>query len=59
MKAVPNYNGIGMGVFSPFAAVNIDDCVKDGKLSELAEDAIHLLIPIRNTARRERASALF
>lgn len=33
IKAVPRYDGIGMGVFSPFAAVDIDDCVKDGKLS--------------------------
>jgi putative DNA primase/helicase len=43
IKAVPRYDGIGMGVFSPFAAVDIDDCVKDGKLSGLAEDVIHTL----------------
>ena len=43
LKAVFQYDGIGMGVFSPFAAVDIDDCVKDGKLSELAEDIIHTL----------------
>ena len=43
IKAVPQYDGIGMGVFSPFAAVDIDNCVKDGKLSELAEDVIHTL----------------
>jgi putative DNA primase/helicase len=43
IKAVPLYDGIGMGVFSPFAAVDIDDCVKDGKLSGLAEDVIHTL----------------
>ena len=30
IKAVPRYDDIGMGVFSPFAAVDIDDCVKDG-----------------------------
>ena len=43
IKAVPQYDGIGMGVFSPFAAVDIDDCVKDGELSGLAEDVIHTL----------------
>ena len=43
IKAVPRYDGIGMGVFSPFAAVDIDDCVKDGKLTGLAEDVIHTL----------------
>ncbi|HHV02301.1 MAG TPA: nucleoside triphosphatase [Bacteroidales bacterium] len=43
IKAVPRYDGIGMGVFSPFAAVDIDDCVKDGELSGLAEDVIHTL----------------
>ena len=43
IKAVPQYDGIGMGVFSPFAAVDIDDCVKDGKFSELTEDVIHTL----------------
>jgi putative DNA primase/helicase len=43
IKAVPRHDGIGMGVFSPFAAVDIDDCVKDGKLSELAEYVIYTL----------------
>ncbi len=43
LNVVPRCDGIGMGVFSPFAAVDIDDCVKDGKLSELAEDVIHTL----------------
>ena len=37
------YDGIGMGVFAPFAAVDIDGCVVDGKLSELAEDIIKRL----------------
>lgn len=43
IKTVPQYDGIGMGVFSPFAAVDIDDCVRNGELSELAEDVIHTL----------------
>mgnify|MGYP000952643638 FL=1 len=43
LKVAAPYDGIGMGVFSPFAAVDIDDCVKDGKLSGLAEDVIHTL----------------
>lgn len=43
LKVAAPYDGIGMGVFSSFAAVDIDDCVKDGKLSGLAEDVIHTL----------------
>lgn len=43
LKVAAPYDGIGMGVFSPFAAVDIDDCVKDGELSGLAEDVIHTL----------------
>jgi putative DNA primase/helicase len=43
LKVAPQYDGIGMGVLSPFAAVDIDDCVKEGKRSELAEDVIKTL----------------
>jgi putative DNA primase/helicase len=38
LKASPQYDGIGMGIFAPFAALDIDNCVLDGHLSELAED---------------------
>lgn len=37
------FSGIGMGVFSPFAAVDIDACVTDGKLTDLAQDIIQRL----------------
>jgi putative DNA primase/helicase len=43
LKAAPQYDGIGMGVFAPFAALDIDNCVLDGHLSELAEDIISTL----------------
>lgn len=43
LKASPQYDGIGMGVFAPFAALDIDNCVLDGHLSELAEDVISTL----------------
>ncbi len=41
MRYVKNYNGIGLGIFDGFCAVDIDHCVKDGKLSELAQDIIN------------------
>lgn len=34
------YSGIGMGVFGRFAAIDIDDCLHDGVLSDLAEDVV-------------------
>lgn len=37
------YSGIGMGVFGRFAAVDIDDCLHDGKLSDLAQDVVDTL----------------
>lgn len=38
-----NYDGIGMGVFQPFVAVDIDHCVDGGKLSDMATDIIEML----------------
>ncbi len=37
------YDGIGMGVFDSFVAVDIDHCVVDGKLSTLAQDIVDVL----------------
>lgn len=37
---VNDYDGIGIGVFDGFSAVDIDHCVVDGELSELALDII-------------------
>lgn len=34
------FSGIGMGVFGHFAAVDIDDCLYDGTLSDLARDVV-------------------
>lgn len=37
------YDGIGMGVFQPFVAVDIDHCVDGGKLSDMATDIVETL----------------
>lgn len=37
------YSDIGMGVFGRFAAVDIDDCLYNGKLSDLAQDVVDTL----------------
>lgn len=34
------YDGIGMGVFDLYFAVDIDDCVVDGKLTDMAQDIV-------------------
>ncbi len=41
MRYVKNYNGIGLGIFDGFCAVDIDHCVKDGKLSDLANEIVN------------------
>lgn len=33
-----NYSGLGIGVFPPFAAIDIDHCVENGRFSDLAEN---------------------
>ncbi len=37
------YEGVGLGIFRGFAAVDIDHCVKDGALSEMARDIIGIM----------------
>lgn len=37
------YDGIGLGIFDPFIAVDIDHCVEDGKLSETARYIVEKL----------------
>ncbi|MDP4120710.1 MAG: phage/plasmid primase, P4 family [Bacillota bacterium] len=34
------YSGIGIGIFNDICAIDIDHCVNDGKLSEMAQDII-------------------
>lgn len=34
------YNGIGLGIFDDLCAIDIDHCVKDGALSDMAQDII-------------------
>lgn len=38
-----SYDGIGMGMFRPFVAVDIDHCVDGGKLSDMATDIVETL----------------
>lgn len=38
-----SYDGIGMGMFQPFVAVDIDHCVDGGKLSDMATDIAETL----------------
>ena len=35
-----NYNGLGIGIFNGFAAIDIDHCISDGQLSDIAKDII-------------------
>lgn len=37
------YDGLGMGVFHGFSAIDIDHCINDGQLSEMAQDIIALM----------------
>lgn len=39
-SAASEYDGIGMGVFDGFCAVDIEHCVTDGKLSDRAQDIV-------------------
>ncbi len=41
MRYVDKYNGIGLGIFEPYCAVDIDHCVENGELSELAQDIVN------------------
>lgn len=37
------YDGVGIGVFDDICAVDIDDCVEDGTLSEMADDIVKMM----------------
>lgn len=37
------YDGLGMGIFHGFSAIDIDHCINDGQLSEMAQDIIALM----------------
>ena len=41
MRYVKNYNGIGLGIFDGYCAVDIDHCVTDGVLSDLANEIVN------------------
>lgn len=43
LKLAQSYDGIGMGIFKPFVAIDIDDCVTDGKLSDMATDIVETM----------------
>lgn len=43
LKVVDKYSGIGLGIFDGYCAVDIDHCVADGRLSELALDVINAM----------------
>lgn len=38
-----SYDGIGMGIFDGFCAVDIDHCVANGELSDMAKDIISIM----------------
>lgn len=40
VSCVSGYDGIGIGVFDDICAIDIDHCVADGKLSDMAQDII-------------------
>lgn len=37
------FDGIGIGIFDSVAAIDIDDCMKDGKLSAMAADIVETM----------------
>ena len=45
MIAINNgdYDGIGLGIFGDYVAIDIDHCVKDGEISEMAQDIINMM----------------
>ena len=43
LNVADRYSGIGLGIFDGYCAVDIDHCVADGKLSELALDVINAM----------------
>lgn len=43
INAIDNFDGIGLGVFNEYSAVDIDHCVEDGRISTAAQDIIDTL----------------
>ena len=43
LKVSECYDGIGLGLFPPLVGVDIDHCVKDGQLSDLAKSVVDCL----------------
>lgn len=37
------YDGLGIGIFGNIGAIDIDHCIKDGKLSDMASDIIEIM----------------
>ena len=46
------YSGIGLGIFDGYSAVDIDHCVKNGKLSEMALDIINTMNSTTSTTAK-------
>lgn len=42
-RLAAQYDGIGMGIFDGFCAIDIDHCVEDGVISSLASDIIAIM----------------
>lgn len=40
---VKGYDGIGLGIFDHMGVIDIDHCIKDGEVSDLAKDVINLV----------------
>ena len=40
---VSGFDGLGVGIFDAVAAIDIDHCIKDGKLSAMAEDIVNTM----------------
>lgn len=42
MEHIDDFDGIGIALAGGLSAIDIDHCIEDGKLSEMAEDIITL-----------------
>ena len=38
-----NYDGFGIGIFNGFSAIDIDHCVSDGQLSDMAKEIVDIM----------------
>ena len=43
VKSVSNFDGLGIGIFDSVAGIDIDHCIKDGKLSSMAADIVNTM----------------